>query len=742
MAHLPHPAGIARLRAARPVLAWMLLALLAACARDGDRLPPGYELPYGPAPFLPAESSVSGAKLLPRDALAGSAACGRCHVEIARQWQSSLHRGAGTDVFSQFAIGRMAEDYGVAATRICTGCHVPGQLLAGGIDRGAAPDPTAQREGVSCLSCHLVTSVHASKQNGAVANAAYEITPVDNALLFPDPTQGASATRRHAQALHRPFLSLNHFCDACHRFFVPVQLGGSPPGRLRLQSAEAQGSRYGDPAAPGYKSCVDCHMPLVKGSDPAAKKGMVHDHRALGANVLIPTLAGDTPHAQATEAFRRAGAVTLTIGDFVRNPAGALSIPVTLRNEHNGHDFPTGATDVSESWIELQLSDAGGKVVFRSPGLDKDHFLWPDAPSLNSLVALASGDIDFLHDLFAQVELRRHPRIKPQTSRQLDVAVDLPRDATPPFSAQVVLRARHGNERWNRWAFNWDPVVVPVTDLAQAQRSLPSVPPQVALPPPPPQPALPPPPGMVLVPAGAYPIGANMAEDPDAEQEESPRHLVDLRAFFLDRLPVTNATYAVQVRAGKVRAPVPVADQPMAAHGWRGGKPPVGLDDHPIAAVTAGEADAYCRAVGKRLPTESEWEAAARGPTGQRFAWGDTFDAARCNTVESGVRHSLPAGSAPSNASWVGALDLGCNVSEWVASAYFAYPRTRLLDNRADWVDHFADFFRVVRGGNYETSWRHARGSARGFDAESVRKLIGFRCAQDAGPKAPQGGKP
>ena len=85
---------------------------------------------------------------------------------------------------------------------------------------------------------------------------------------------------------------------------------------------------------------------------------MIHDHRALGANVLIPTLAGDTPHAQATEAFRRAGAVTLTIGDFVRNPAGALSIPVTLRNEHNGHDFPTGATDISEAWIELDLTDA------------------------------------------------------------------------------------------------------------------------------------------------------------------------------------------------------------------------------------------------------------------------------------------------------------------------------------------------------------------------------------------------
>ncbi len=710
-------------------IAALALAALAAPVSCG----PDYELPYGPDPFLPAEPRIEGAQRLAPDALTGSAACGRpdCHPQIYRDWQASLHRPAATDPNYRFAQERsVAEDYGIAATRLCVGCHEPGLLLSWGVDRHAPPNPATRREGVSCLACHLVTSTHEAVQQGVVANASYRVSPLPPEVLFPDPDRDPDALSKHAKALHRPFLSQNRFCDSCHRFYLPTQLVGYPAGRLRLQSEEASGTKYGDPMAEGFQSCVDCHMPLMPGEDPASKNGLIHDHRSLGANVLVPEMAGDRQHAAATVAFRRAGAVDLEIGDFAWDEQGRLAVPVTLGNHRNGHDFPSGATDVSEYWLELALSDAAGTVLYRSPGLREDRYLDPDAPSLNSVLALPGGDIDFLHDLISQVELRRHPRIRPGASRVLQVPVTLPEGAAPPFTARVVLRGRHSNERWNRWAFNFTDVEIPVTDLAEAERSLGEPPPA----PPPALPFLPPvaiPEGMALIHGGTYWIGSDEQHDPEAELEEFPRHPVRLRPFFLDRVPVTNAAWAEAVKRGDVRPPPFMEEPPYTQHLWDGDRPPAGQEDHPVVLIRWPVADAYCRALGKRLPTEAEWEAATRGFEGRRFAWGNEFDPSRCNTLEAGRGTTVPAGSMPANATPEGVLDLGCNVSEWVEDRYFAYPRVRQMENREDWVDHFNAGFKVMRGANYENSWRRARASSRGFDEMRVHKLIGVRCAKD-----------
>ena len=235
---------------------------------------------------------------------------------------------------------------------------------------------------------------------------------------------------------------------------------------------------------------------------------------------------------------------------------------------------------------------------------------------------------------------------------------------------------------------------------------------------------------MVFVPGGAYPIGSDPDQDPEAETEEYPRHLVELAPFFLDRLQVTHAQWAEAVRAGAVRPPPVIREAPLDRHGWPDGQMPAALADHPVCLVLEDEAEAYCRFRGKRLPTEAEWEAAARGPEGRRFAWGDTFDPARCNTLEARVGTTVPVGSFPSNAGPFGTLDQGCNVSEWVVGRFSSYPRVRQLDNRDDWVDHFGGTDRVMRGASYESAWRKARAASR-WVATDERKLVGFRCAED-----------
>jgi formylglycine-generating enzyme required for sulfatase activity len=723
-------------RHVRYVLVTWLMAVVVHCQQgpasppvEGARVPPGYELPYGPSLFAPAESRLHGATVLPPDAMTGSAACGACHPTIMAQWESSLHRAGAMDQFFRFAVDRMAADYGVASTRLCVACHEPGLVLAAGVDRAAPVNAPSRQEGVSCLGCHLISGVHDAPQHGAVANASFDVTPLDEALLFPSDDE--DALERHAAALRRPFLSEDRFCASCHRFFVPTELGGSPPGRLRLQSEEAMGTPFGDPTHPDYQSCVGCHMPLMPGDDPAARDGMIHDHRALGSNMWVPDLAGDVAHVDATLAFRRAGAVEMEVQAFERDRFGALELPVVLRNTRNGHDFPTGATDISEVWLELVLHDARGAQVFESPGLADDGYLAPEAPSLNTIVRLEGGDLDYLHDLFGQVELVRHPRIRPGGTQTLHFMVALPEGAQAPFKAQVRLRARHGNERWNDWSFDYADVDLSVADLAEVEAEV-AAPPPVEVAAAPELVAPEPPPGMVHVPGGLYWIGADPREDPEADLTEFPRHRVELQPFFIDRRPVTNAEYLEAVERGIVPSPGEMLEVPQFKHSWRGGRPPEGLEDHPVVLVRLEEARAYCRWRGKRLPQEVEWEAAARGKEGRRFAWGERFDASICNTLEAGRRATVPAGSQPGNASPWGALDMGCNVNEWVEGTLRAYPRVRHLDNRGDWVDLFGIGNFMTRGASYDNSWDRARAANRGKEEINRRKINGVRCVMGA----------
>jgi len=202
---------------------------------------------------------------------------------------------------------------------------------------------------------------------------------------------------------------------------------------------------------------------------------------------------------------------------------------------------------------------------------------------------------------------------------------------------------------------------------------------------------------MLYVPAGEFLMGSTDA-GVDAAVElcrqyydicnhsyyalESPQHTVALGHFWIDRTEVTNAQYQQCVAAGVCQSPA-VCDR---------GEPPLQATpeaNHPVVCVTWHEAQAYCEWAGARLPTEAEWEYAARGPGGNVYPWGNTFDGTLSNycdvncdkpsantAVDDGHAQSAPVGSYPRGASWCGALDLVGNVFEWTADWIGDYPST------------------------------------------------------------------
>jgi iron(II)-dependent oxidoreductase len=234
--------------------------------------------------------------------------------------------------------------------------------------------------------------------------------------------------------------------------------------------------------------------------------------------------------------------------------------------------------------------------------------------------------------------------------------------------------------------------------------------------------------GMVMVPAGEFIMGSDPRKDPAAGPQEQPLHRVTLDAFEIDRYEVSNVEYLRFVLATG-------ADWPQF---WRAKPFPDKMATHPVINVSWQEADAYCRWAGKRLPTEAEWEKAARGPDGRMFPWGDE----PAGWIKSNIAHpgSKRGAKYPPLAninrydkgvSPYGVYQLAGNVSEWVSDWFDPdYYRKGVNENpKGPAVGEL----KVFRGGSWNEDPEVARSAGRN-GGEPTRKsyLTGFRCARDA----------
>ena len=177
---------------------------------------------------------------------------------------------------------------------------------------------------------------------------------------------------------------------------------------------------------------------------------------------------------------------------------------------------------------------------------------------------------------------------------------------------------------------------------------------------------------MAMIPAGEFSRGSNAREINVVMNDfgfngmmyrELPKRWVFLDSFYIDRTEVTNRQYKRFLESTGQSPPL----------GWKDGDYPAGLDNFPVVYVSWLDASEYARWIGKRLPTEEEWEKAARGRNGYQWPWGDQFQVERCNIKGSGYNGPIPVGSILGGANEFGVLDLAGNVWEWVNSDLKAY---------------------------------------------------------------------
>jgi serine/threonine-protein kinase len=238
---------------------------------------------------------------------------------------------------------------------------------------------------------------------------------------------------------------------------------------------------------------------------------------------------------------------------------------------------------------------------------------------------------------------------------------------------------------------------------------------------------------IVYVPAGEFVMGGEVYYD------ERPIHIVDLDAYWIDQTEVTNGMFAVFLteEGNREEAGVTWLDSSdedttihLAADSWQVDR---GYEEYPVGEVTWYGANAYCSWAGRRLPTEAEWEKAARGTNGNTYPWGNNAPTSELLNFNDNVGSTTKIGSYPNGAGPYGALDMAGNVWEWVADRHSrTYYATSPPNNP---LGPETGFFRVLRGGawNYRETYARSVHRNRGIPTIS-HDFIGFRCARDAFP--------
>lgn len=240
---------------------------------------------------------------------------------------------------------------------------------------------------------------------------------------------------------------------------------------------------------------------------------------------------------------------------------------------------------------------------------------------------------------------------------------------------------------------------------------------------------------MITIPKGEFTMGTDAKY---ADLQDKPAHKVNLPAYQMDKYLVTNAQYARFLVATNHRPPL----------GWKHGVMPAGQALYPVTMVSWYDARSYCGWAGKRLPTEAEWEKAARGTDARRWPWGNTMDNKRINTYYD-VGSATSVMTYKKGVSPYGLFDMAGNVSEWINDDFVPYkgsnasvevfkPKKVVAKTAADRSMKVADLqdmdskFKVRRGGSWKsdpfsTATYHRNFSLPNFASD----FFGFRCAKD-----------
>ena len=516
-----------------------LLLVLAVVAYQSPELrnefPDDYSYSYGEdRPFAPSLARTESGGAYDDRTLAGSFSCGnsRCHEEIVAEWSVSAHRWAAMDPAFQAVQQMMGKQNGPESTRYCGGCHDPISLFSGtkNIFTEELTNLVGYDEGVSCLVCHAVHTTdlkgNANYVVGQLPRYAFELAEGPLASFTSDFLIRAYP-RFHVETLGKKLFKTPEYCAACHKQFIDEEVNNVGWVQLQNQYDNWRKSHWNHPGkADRTIECRECHMPLVASKDPASGDGLDYNrspddgkhrsHRFLGANQFMPALLklegaeeqneltrkwlrGELEVPEIADKWAAGPAVPIEIAAPAEaRPGEEINIRVNITSNKVGHDFPTGPLDIIQAWIELEITDALGNVVFHSGTVDERNFIEPGSFLFKAEAVDQYGNLIDRHNLWEMVGVRYRRSLFPGFADAAEYSFSCPSvlstEKKPPlekedfafkapsdFSGKLRVRAKLRYRKVDQFLLNFlfgedTKVTSPITDMSEDEAVIAVVP--------------------------------------------------------------------------------------------------------------------------------------------------------------------------------------------------------------------------------------------------------------------------
>ncbi len=420
--------------------------------------------------FSPSNARTAGNLMVAPALLNNSQSCQRCHAQIYREWLPGAHHYSATDIFYQAVRTNYIHARGPEAVHYCEGCHEP-LTLVGGFTPHVGVQPEA-RQGSSCAFCHSLRHL------ATRGNANYVVDP-PTPYLFEESSNPvllrvSSALIRLDPALHNHDYNVKPsqtavFCGSCHKQYIDAHENGWGFVQLQDQYDDWKNGPWHTNKKANLQ-CQDCHMRLRPSDDPARNaQGMIHDHRILASNSFMPSLLhlpgaqrqqqlvlrwmqGKTVIPEIADRWPRGSVVSLEMSpEGTIEPGGTAHVRAVVINSKVGHAFPTGPLDVTQAWLELQVTDVStGKVVYQTGYLNKDNAVTGDTIQFRSYLLDRNGQPIYTHSLWNAVGGRDKRAILPGMSDTKLFQFPIPRNSQGPFKCELNLLYRRFNDQSQR----------------------------------------------------------------------------------------------------------------------------------------------------------------------------------------------------------------------------------------------------------------------------------------------------
>ncbi|MCZ7682735.1 MAG: cytochrome c family protein [Sandaracinaceae bacterium] len=393
--------------------------------------------------------------------------CGTCHGDVLASWRSSAHARSSMDnPWYRQAVDAFRAHAGNEQGRFCAGCHDPVLLVAGAVDSEITPDDPRAHAGITCLVCHGMSEV---RPDGSAS-----FTLSTRAVHLPDPGDPRSV-EEHVRAVTPDELRTSQLCGSCHRGFLGPDMGNAQhldavdelSAWSRSAYAGSNATRVDEPLEEA--TCQGCHMPerdARLGDLAADGYGRIRVHRFMGAHTTMADAARDgaQPPARHTPSppprppvgarggagprgrrgARGRGGGAWSPARAPRRAGDTVELDVVVHNAGTGHRFPGGTIDTHDTWIEVEVRDAGGRLVAEA-GTRHARQDDPEAHLLRAVLVDPSADPEYRHHVQRFGAKITDHTLAPRDAEVARYLLEVPDAARMPLSVRARLRHRRHN---------------------------------------------------------------------------------------------------------------------------------------------------------------------------------------------------------------------------------------------------------------------------------------------------------